>query len=264
MSQYLWLIGGTTESVEIAQLLSNAHFPCLVSVTTTAAINLYRHISGLKFTVGPIDPHQITDFLDFHQIQLVIDATHPHAIAISQGAIASCQENKIPYLRYQRRSLKHSQAQVMEFSTIEALLSSNYLEGKRVLLTLGCKSLHLFKDYHQRAQLFARILPYPQSAIMATDAGFSCDRLMAIRPPLSFELEKALWELWQIAVVVTKASGKSGGEDLKLKVAQALQIPLIIISRPDLNYPQVTSNLKYLLTFCQEKAQRRGIFPAVT
>ena len=36
------------------------------------------------------------------------------------------------------------------------------------------------------------------------------DRIIAIRPPISRELEQALWQQWRISLVVTKASGQSG------------------------------------------------------
>ena len=249
MIQNIWLIGGTTESVKIAELLSNANLPCIVSVTTQAARQLYGHISGLNFFIGKIDSNQIINFLNTYQINLVIDATHPYAVTISQGVIAACEENNIPYLRYERPLVPNSSAQVINFPSIEALLNSNYLTGKRVLLTNGSKSLSLFQDYHYQAELFARILPYPESLNMAMDAGFSCDRLIAMRPPFSEELEKALWKLWRIEVVISKASGTSGGEGIKIRVAEALKIPLIIINRPTINYPLVTSKVEDVLSF---------------
>lgn len=247
MSQYLWLIGGTSESVKIAELISQANIPCLTSITTNEALKLYAHISGLIFWVGTIDTKQIISFLKQYQIQLVVDASHPYAVQISQATIQACHTTNICYFRYERPSIKKYVPLVTHFSSLEQLLKSNQLKNKRVLLTIGCKSLHLFKNYHHQAKFFARILPYPESLKMATKAGFKGDRLIAMRPPFSFEWEKALWQLWQISLVVSKASGILGGEDLKVKVAQALNIRLIIINRPKINYPFVTSNWQILI-----------------
>lgn len=247
MIRNIWLIGGTTESVEIAELLSESNFTCLVSVTTNSATQLYSHISGLKLIVGKIKAEEINTFLAENNIELVIDATHPYAVIISQNAIATCKRKNITYIRYERPLLPINSHLVKEFDSIEALLKSSFLENKKVLLTLGYKSLSLFQNYHQQADLFARVLPYSQSVEMATLAGFKSDRIIAIRPPLSIEFEKALWRLWEIEVVVTKASGKSGGEDIKKKVAKELNITLVTISRPQIRYPQVTSDLKELM-----------------
>ncbi len=249
MSACIWLIGGTAESVQIARLLSSSNLCYLVSVTTTAATELYASIPQTKIIVGQVKTTAMNDFLLAHDIRVVIDASHPYAVTISQGAIAACQRTDIPYLRYERPCAEPQDSPVIEVPTIEALLASNYLEKQRVLLTIGYKSLHLFQDYHQHALLFARVLPYASSVEMATQAGFSSDRLIALRPPVSLALEKALWELWQISVVVTKASGNSGGEDVKRQAAKALGIPLIVISRPPLDYPQVTSNLEEVVKF---------------
>ncbi len=255
MFSSIWLIGGTSESVIIAELLINNHFPCLISVTTDTAIDLYRHIPHIKFFVGKIDVHKISEFIFSHQIKAVIDASHPFAVLISQGAIHACQLQKIPYLRYERPLLSDGDRHQKEFSQIENLLSSNLLQSKRVLLTIGCNSLSLFKEYHQEAHLFARILPYSESILIANQAGFDNSHLIAMRPPFSFEFEMALWHLWQIDLVVTKSSGISGGEDIKRKVAQGLNIPLIFISRPSIDYPLVTNELPKIISWL------RKIFP---
>ncbi|MGK7895867.1 MAG: precorrin-6A/cobalt-precorrin-6A reductase, partial [Xenococcus sp. (in: cyanobacteria)] len=83
----------------------------------------------------------------------------------------------------------------------------------------------------------------------ALDAGFSSDRIIALRPPINPELEIALWRQWDISLVVTKASGKPGGEDIKQQVANKLGIPLIAIARPAICYPQQTSCLEEVVIF---------------
>ena len=60
-----------------------------------------------------------------------------------------------------------------------------------------------------------------------------------------------MWQQWQISLAVTKASGKAGGEDIKRQVAASLGIPLIIITRPGIVYPQQTSEVADILAFCQ-------------
>ena len=75
---------------------------------------------------------------------------------------------------------------------------------------------------------------------------------MAMRPPISQPLEAALWRQWNISMVVTKASGKAGGEDIKRLVAEELGISLIIIDRPRRIYPQMTSNIEDVLKFCHQ------------
>ena len=120
------------------------------------------------------------------------------------------------------------------------------------MLTLGYRHLHRFKDWHKHSTLFVRILPSIVSLEAALNAGFTPDKIIAIRPPISVELETALWQQWNISLVVTKASGKAGGEAIKRKVAAELGKHLIIIDRPQLNYPQKTMDVETAVEFCQK------------
>jgi precorrin-6A/cobalt-precorrin-6A reductase len=78
----------------------------------------------------------------------------------------------------------------------------------------------------------------------ALAAGFTGDRLIALRPPISAELELALWKQWQISTVVTKASGTPGGEQTKRQLAHDLGIQLMMIARPVIHYPHQTSDVE--------------------
>jgi len=52
--------------------------------------------------------------------------------------------------------------------------------------------------------------------------------------------------------VLTKASGAAGGIPLKLALAKELGIRLLVLERPRLEYPLVTSDLHQVLSFCQD------------
>ncbi len=133
------------------------------------------------------------------------------------------------------------------------MLSGSYLQGQRVFLTVGYKPLHLFQPWQERSTLFARILPSAIAIDAATAAGFTSERLICLRPPIAADLEKALWQQWKISLVVTKASGTPGGEHTKRNVAAALGIPIIVINRPVIEYPQQTSDFSVALEFCRHQ-----------
>ena len=249
-NQNVWLIGGTSDSKTIAQMLASQTIPVVVTVTTASAKNLYSSHPYLKIIVGKIQATDIHQFMQQHQLTIIIDASHPYAVKISAQVIAIAQQYGYPYLRYERPQIMSNQTHLTYFSSISSLLSSDSLQGRRVLLTIGAKSLHLFRNYQSQATLFTRILPYADSLQKAAQAGFSSDRIIAIRPPLNYQFEKALWQLWQIDTVVTKASGQQGGENLKQQLAKDLGLNLMIIQRPPLNYPQKTEKIESVLTFC--------------
>lgn len=249
----LWLIGGTTESAALARAIASRGLPCTVTVTTVTAIALYPKTPTLKVWVGRLDTEKLEQFVQEQQIVAVLDASHPYAVDISKLATRITAQRQIPYLRFERPTVDaHSyNSKEIWLDSFETLLAGDYLLGQRVLLTVGYKALPLFRGWQEQSTLFARILPAVTSLEAALAAGFTSERIIAIRPPLSAELEKALWRHWDISLVVTKASGAAGGEEIKRTVAAELGIPLVVIDRPVVDYPQQTSDFSVALDFCQ-------------
>ncbi len=270
----IWLIGGTQESAQLAAAIAEAQLACTVSVTTETAKQLYvfsvqkaENHAPLKVWVGRLTPETATSFLHQQQIVAVLDASHPYAVEISQLAIATTTQLGIPYLRFERPDWKDARGKDegggrkdegekkekgLVFQSFSELVATDILQGQRVLLVVGYRPLALFKPWQDRATLFARLLPSVTAIEAAIAAGFTPDRLFAMRPPISPDLEKALWQHWQISLVVTKSSGIAGGEDVKRQVAAELGIPLVAIARPPIIYPQQTGDLTTALAFCQK------------
>lgn len=252
MSGKIWLVGGTTESAAIAILISKVGLPCIVTVVSTTARSLYP--ANFEVSCKSMDAAAMQHFCQKNSIVAVVDASHPYAVEVSQQAIATATKLNLPYLRYERNAIARDgdNLLVTQLDSFATLLAGKYLQDKRVLLTVGCKVLPRFKAWHDRATLFARILPKLESLDIALESGFTSDRLICLRPPINLALEAALWRQWNISLVVTKASGVAGGEDIKSQVAAKLNIPLIIITRPKVDYPQQTDSIDEVIVFCQQ------------
>jgi precorrin-6A/cobalt-precorrin-6A reductase len=251
MTKNLWLIGGTSDSVAIALALEAYKSLMVITVATETARSLYPVEFQVK--VGCLDTPQMFIFCRENQIAAIVDASHPHAAEVSQNADTTAKSLNIPYLRYERPLIESPTSdRVTVLDSLATLIAGNYLLGEKVLLTVGCKALPLFKSWQERSQLWARILPKPESLQMALAAGFKSDRLICLRPPIGLELEAALWRQWQISLVITKASGKAGGEATKIQVAEQLNIPLIIISRPKVCYRLQTSCINKVVAFVSQ------------
>lgn len=247
----VWLIGGTQESASIAEKLVANGFPCVVTVTTESAIALYPDSDLITVKVGALSSQAMQELIDKEGIHKIIDASHPYAVEISESAIAISQQFHLPYLRYERpQVIETEDSHVVTLDRFKTLVNGDYLSQQRVLLTVGYKALPQFQSWHEQATLFARILPSVLSLEKALAAGFTQKQLIALRPPVSYALEKALCEQWDISLIVSKASGKAGGEDTKKAVAKALNIPLILIRRPEVVYPQKTDKLEDVVNFC--------------
>lgn len=255
MNRWIWVIGGTGESGALVRQLVTAGLACVVTVTTETARSLYPISLLVQVEVGQLDLETIGAFMERHQIDCILDASHPFAIAVSQLAIEVAQQYQVPYLRFEREQGTGDGGAEIRFRDFAALLATDTLVGERVLLTIGYRWLALFTDWQARSTLFARILPSVTALEAALAAGFTPDRLIALRPPISLELERALWQQWQISLVVTKASGAPGGEDVKRQLAAELGVKLAVIDRPILQYPRWTNDVNEAIGFCQQAMQ---------
>ncbi|MFE4104919.1 cobalt-precorrin-6A reductase [Almyronema epifaneia] len=255
-SKTLWLVGGTQESIQLAEAIAALQLPCVVTVATPSAKRQYPISSTFRVEVSRLQPETVSQFLQQAQIAAILDASHPFAVEISQLAIAAAEAANLPYLRYERPQLETGMAaDLCLVDSLTTLLNSDLLAQQRVLLTLGYRWLADFQPWQARSTLFARLLPSVAALEAAIAAGFTPDRLIALRPPFSIGLETALWQQWQISQVVTKASGAAGGELIKRQVAQQLGVKLIVIQRPAIAYPRQTSCLTAALAFCQQQVQ---------
>lgn len=300
----IWLIGGTSESAQLAKLLSEQDLPYVVTVTTPEAKRLYLDYAQVQ--VGLLNAQSISQFVSQWNIKGILDASHPFACEISQLAIRCAQTHGIAYLRYERATVTkrdttnkktadrkigskktdgkktdskktddeeckvrdiylenltktqeieeitetREQSIVVLAKSISELVESDILRGQRVLFTIGYRYLSLFSSLRADSQLFARILPSKAAITGAIAAGFSPSEIIAIRPPISADLECALWKQWQITRVVAKASGSPGGEDVKRAIARHLGIPLLLIERPCITYPNRTISISAAIEFC--------------
>ena len=71
--------------------------------------------------------------------------------------------------------------------------------------------------------------------------------------PFSQEANQTLWRDWRIDCVVSKQSGSAGGYGAKAAAAAALGIPLIVIDRPQIDYPLMRDNFADILTLLAQR-----------
>ncbi|MEO0755380.1 MAG: cobalt-precorrin-6A reductase [Cyanobacteria bacterium J06648_16] len=250
----IWLIGGTQESAELARALADRQMACIVTVTTESARMLYPVHPCLTVWVGRLTERTFDDFLHQHRVVGVLDASHPFAQEISAGAIAAVQRQAIPYLRYERPHTPpdSSSTAVVTLPDLDTVFEQGWLVNQRVLLILGYRWLPRFTPWQSQAALYARILPSAIALETALQAGFTPQRLIALRPPISAALEAALWQQWRITTVIAKASGKAGGEPLKRRLARTLGVRLLLLQRPSIDYPRTTTQLSAAVEFCRQ------------
>jgi len=272
----VWLIGGTSESALLAEALAKAKVPFVVTVATESARGLYAETA--RVAVGALAVSEMTEFVRAWDVRCVLDASHPFADVVSRQAILLCQgsaialikdqykdqaedstqENELAYLRYERSAVSAPSPAVAQnpgdsaicVDSLYELIKTDILQHQRVLFTVGYRYLAKFAPLRQTSALFARVLPSVEAISGAIAAGFSSKEIIALRPPVSSAVEAALWQQWNITCVVAKASGAAGGEKVKRAIAAELGVQLVLITRPQMTYPNQTNSVPAAVEFC--------------
>jgi len=106
--------------------------------------------------------------------------------------------------------------------------------GARVLLTIGSKHIGPYVRAAQENQsdLFARVLPEPDSLEACRRGGLSREQVIAAIGPFCLEENLNLLRRLEIDVLVTKESGVAGGLPEKIEAALERNCRIVIIQRP--------------------------------
>jgi precorrin-6Y C5,15-methyltransferase (decarboxylating) len=202
------------------------------------------------------------------QYLAVVDATHPFATEVSVNIRESLKGLDIPYFRLGREKIpgEEGERQAGERQTGERQAGErqageqqaeeqNYMARKyfqntaacvealkktegKIFLTTGSKELSAFcREETIRKRLVVRVLPGMESLQECVRNGLEGRQIIAMQGPFSKEMNLAMIRQYQASVLVTKESGKTGGEDTKLAAAGEAQIPSYIILRPDEKTP---------------------------
>jgi len=252
------LLGGTLEGRQLANLLRENGFDFLISTVSDYGGQLAQEISS-RVQVQALDQDDLTKLCIKMNIAQIIDATHPFAINISQNAIKTANKLGIPYMRFERENINlpfanpnvHLVNNISEASQLAAKMGNN------ILLTIGSRQLERFSNLIKKKQVYVRILPDLVSLQKCLNLGIKLDKILALQGPFSQKFNEALYKEKKIDLVISKNSGKIGGLDTKLAACINLKIPLIIIDRPQIDYPQVVYNFPEILKLLQE--EKNGI-----
>ncbi len=245
----LWVFSGTSDGNRLANELAQQGYPVVVSAATEYGGEVAaRHCSGVSVWAGHQGVEAQRQALSRNQARAIVDATHPYANLISEQLMDLAQSLNIPYLRYERPSSFAADSGI-ECESAEQAAKQAVAVGSRIFLTTGSKDLATFLNAPGAAERewFVRVTPEPEFIQRAIDLGIPRSHICAMQGPFSEAFNTALWRDLKIDCVITKDSGDAGGYNAKVAATQALNIPLLVIKRPKLEYPFITSSFAGIL-----------------
>lgn len=267
------LFAGTTEGRNLAEFLEKNQIPTEVCVATQYGETLLEEGKYLHVHAGRLDETEMEQQIQ-KQITLVIDATHPYAVIVSQNIRRACSRTGTEYIRLARKETDASWKQEMEdvtevASVAEAAAFLAKKEG-RIFAATGSKELSAYQvipDYQDR--VVARVLSTPEAVSECAMLGFSGKNLICMQGPFTEDLNVAMLRQAQASWMVTKESGKAGGFLEKLRAAKKAGAKLVVIKRPGERSEEIEEDQKEenLYAICDEGqirsllGKRLGICP---
>lgn len=252
----IFVLAGTQDGREIVRLLLEQGHDVAASVVSSYGGELLAHACGQRCLINdkPLDEAALKDYLQEHDIRLLVDASHPYAANVSRNAIAVCQALSIPYIRYERDLSKLDYDRITVVHSYEEAAQAAAALGKKIFLTTGSRNLDKFVHSPdlKNCELTARVLPTAEVIGLCESLGVDAGHIVALQGPFSRELNVELFRKYGAEVIITKNSGTIGGTDTKFAAAAELNLPIVLIDRPQLNYPSLTHDYAEILTFAQK------------
>lgn len=242
------VLGGTSDSIEICNLLNKNQIDYVVSVTTSYGEELVKKCTN-KIILKKLTLEDMINYINSNNITKVIDSTHPYAVEVSANAIKATEITNIKYLRFERESLikeiDYTNKYIVD-DIDQACEIANKL-GSNILIGTGSKNLNLYKEKIKNKNLIPRVLPTSEVLVSCEKLGFNADNIIAMKGPFTEDMNESTYKQYNIDLVITKESGAAGGFLEKVNACKTLNIPVIIIKRKEMNYPNTIGKIQDLI-----------------
>ena len=251
------VMSGTKDGRELINSLSSLGYDIIATTTTEYGGSLLGPQKGVEIIDHPLDVEALVEVIQHRSIQILVDATHPYAVGASESAIEAADRASISYVRYERENLEIDYGKW--FDDYQAII--DYLQNRQgnVLLTIGANNLERFTKTLSLDRLYARVLPMSKIIAKCESYGLKPKNILGIQGPFSLAYNEAMIEAYDIKFMVSKATAKAGGFDLKVASARNKGIELLVLKRPSIFYPSVYSRIDAVVSHVNNKLQAPSI-----
>lgn len=251
------VLSGTKDGSKIISLLKKNGCEVVASATTEYGAGLAKRAGADEVIARALDYSGMVETLRRKKVLALIDATHPFAAEASRNAIKAAKSAGVKYLRFERKWSRLPKSQSIHYAKnfSEAAKKAAKL-GDTIFFAAGSRNLRVFlESITTKKRVVARILPDLRSLEKCFELGLAPSDIIAAQGPFSYALNKAMLKEFKADVAVTKESGAVGGVESKVKAALALKIPVVVVKRPEIEYPAMVHSYgevaKWVKKFCR-------------
>ncbi|MHB8034187.1 cobalt-precorrin-6A reductase [Clostridium botulinum] len=246
------LILGTSEGREILSLLNKFTDNILISTATAYGGEILKNYKYKKLNTKPLDKEELSNMLKENQVNILIDASHPYALEVTKNAREVSKDLNIEYVRYERPSsaeeFKENKKVVFleDYKDLNEALKN--IKGN-ILNTSGSKNMDKILDLKLENRIIHRVLPSVKVLEDCFNLGVKVEDLMAIKGPISKELNKAFIKDYDAKALILKDSGPQGGTKEKILACLECDIYALVIRRKKINYEIEFNNIIELVEY---------------
>ncbi len=243
-SARILLLAGTLEARQLAAHLKDQFPRTRVIASFAGAVSKQPDLGVETRTGGFGGAEGLSAYLKRHQIDLIVDATHPFAAQMSRHAVLAAQECDVPLVRLERPEWTAISGDLWTHFSDLAAAADALPAGCRVFLAIGRQDIGAFTD---RDDIFglARMIEPP--GVLLPDHW----ELQLSRPAQSASDEEDLYRKYGITHLVSKNSGGTRSF-AKISAARNLGLPVLMIDRPEISGGQVANTIDGVLEFIRQ------------
>jgi precorrin-6A/cobalt-precorrin-6A reductase len=249
------VLAGTSDARELAvRLQQNGHRVMATTVTENGALAYQPYRIPVK--TGRLDAAALAQLTEEQGVRVIVDATHPFAEEASKNAKAAARQTNRPYIRFERANVEMPASPYLHLveDYAQAAEKAAQLKGT-VLLTTGSKTLDVFAKRLigiPGVRLVARMLPTVDNMARCYELGLEQKNIVAMQGPFSEALNHALYDHFQVDVMVTKESGQAGAVDEKVLSALKRNMHVVVIARPKIDYGVKFEQIEQVLHYIHD------------
>lgn len=242
----IWVIGGTKDSRVFLGKFASADKNIIVSTATEYGGKLLEGLP-VKVVSERLPLELMRGFVEKNSIKTIVDVSHPYAFEVSKNAMKVAEEFSIAYYRFEREEIHIIPDRFSEFQNINDLLEYCDKLDENILVTLGSNNIEHFSKLKNLEKFYFRILPKWDMVKRCEDNGILPKNIIAMQGPFSLNMNKAMIEQLNIKYLVTKKGGNTGGEKEKIDACNEKGIEVILLDKPQIQYPNCYRNIDDLI-----------------
>ncbi len=230
----IFIFSGTLEGRTLSKMLAAAGADVHVRVATEYGAEVMGFDDDIDVKVGSCGGAEgIANVIRENGYEIVVDATHPYALNITEHIKQACDATGAFYIRLKRNDSDTDSDRIVKVSTVQEAI--DYLKDKdgNILASTGSKDIALYTQIpNYKERVTARVLSTIESVQKCAEYGFSGKNLICAQGPFSEDTNYATLKQIDAKYIVTKDSGTAGGYEEKVRAAMRAGATVVLIERP--------------------------------